>query len=137
MVGIKAKRSETPEICESESIEVDVGRDRQQSPVTILDEFIVCLSLKLTLWGFGERFRAEVALDSPFQSCHRSVMNTEVVERNLANLERRVAEIEDRLGEPKPVGWRAVAGQAEDDDLFEEAIRLGAEWRVKANASER
>jgi len=64
-------------------------------------------------------------------------MSTEVVERNLANLERRVAEIEDRLGEPKPVGWRAVAGQAEDDDLFEEAIRLGAEWRVKANASER
>jgi len=64
-------------------------------------------------------------------------MSTEVVERTLADLERRVAEIEDRLAEGKPVGWRAVAGQAEQDDFFEEATRLGAEWRSKANTEER
>ena len=64
-------------------------------------------------------------------------MITELVEQNLANLNRRVAEIEEKLGQRDPVGWRAVAGQAEDDDLLEEAIRLGAEWRAKANARER
>lgn len=64
-------------------------------------------------------------------------MITELVEQNLADLNRRVAEIEEKLCEHKPVGWRAVAGQAENDELFEEAIRLGAEWRAKANAEER
>jgi hypothetical protein len=64
-------------------------------------------------------------------------MSAEVVERTLADLMRRVAEIEDRLGEGKPGGWRAVAGQAEQDDFFEEATRLGAEWRARANTEER
>jgi len=64
-------------------------------------------------------------------------MSTEVVERTLADLVRRVAEIENRLGEGKSGGWRAVAGQAEQDDFFEEATRLGAEWRAKANTGER
>lgn len=64
-------------------------------------------------------------------------MITEVVERTLADLVRRVAEIEDRLSKGTPGGWRAVAGQAEQDDFFEEATRLGAEWRAKANVEER
>jgi len=64
-------------------------------------------------------------------------MTAELVEQNLADLKRRVAEIEEKLGQREPGGWRVIAGKAEDDDLFEEAIRLGAEWRAKANARER
>lgn len=65
-------------------------------------------------------------------------MSTDVVERTLADLERRVAEIEGQLrtGERKPGGWRAIVGKAEEDNYFEEAIRLGAEWRAKANTEE-
>lgn len=64
-------------------------------------------------------------------------VSKEAVERTLADLVRRVAEIENRLGGGKPGGWRAVAGPAEQDDFFEEATRLGAEWRAKANTEER
>ena len=64
-------------------------------------------------------------------------MSTEVVGRTLADLVRRVAVIEVRLGEDKPGGWQAIAGQTEQDDFFEEAVRHGAEWRSKANQEER
>ena len=42
-----------------------------------------------------------------------------------------------RLGEDKPGGWQAIAGQTEQDDFFEEAVRHGAEWRSKGNQEER
>ncbi len=61
-------------------------------------------------------------------------MSTDVLEQTVADLDRRVVEIENRLDERKPKGWEAIAGQAKDDDLLEEAIRLGAEWRARENA---
>jgi hypothetical protein len=64
-------------------------------------------------------------------------MSKEVVERALADLVRRVAGIEDHLGEGRPRGWCAVAGQAGQDNFFEEAMRVSAKWRSKANTWKR
>lgn len=83
------------------------------------------------------RSSSKAKLHSRFHSWNPIPTITELVEKSLADLNRRVAEIEEKLGEREPGGWRAVAGKAEGDDLFEEAIRLGAEWRAKANARER
>lgn len=74
-----------------------------------------------------------------------------MMERKLAELERRLAAVEavtalpDRLqGEQaaqaapsfdrKPKGsWEQLIGWEKDDETFREAMRLGAEWRAKAN----
>lgn len=64
-------------------------------------------------------------------------MSTKVLERALSDLQRRVADIEHRLEDRPRGGWEAVAGKAKDDDLFEEAMRLGSEWRDRANAEGR
>ena len=54
-------------------------------------------------------------------------------------LEERMAELEDRqdtlqrlLEERLPGekrGWKAIVGTFEDDPLYDEAMRLGREWR--------
>ena len=64
-------------------------------------------------------------------------MSTEVLEQTVTDLQRRVAEIEQKLSERSRGGWEAIAGEARDDDLFEEAMKLGAEWRARANAEGR
>jgi hypothetical protein len=37
----------------------------------------------------------------------------------------------------KKGGWQAIAGKAAGDDLFRAAMKLGAQWRRKANAVEK
>ncbi len=64
-------------------------------------------------------------------------MSTEVLEQTVTDLQRRVAELERRLTGKVRGGWEAIAGKAKDDDLFEEAMKLGAEWRARANAEGR
>jgi hypothetical protein len=61
-------------------------------------------------------------------------MSTEVLEQAVNDLQRRVAELERTLAGKVRGGWAAIAGQAKDDDLFEEAMKLGAEWRTHASA---
>ncbi len=61
-------------------------------------------------------------------------MSTEVLEKVVNDLQRRVTELERKLADKARGGWAAIAGQAKDDDLFEEAMKLGAEWRASANA---
>ena len=63
-------------------------------------------------------------------------MSTEVLEQTVTDSQRRVAELEHRLSGRARGGWEAIAGKAKDDDLFEEAMQLGAEWRARANAAE-
>lgn len=56
-----------------------------------------------------------------------------------ADLEKRVAALEAEMPRlraiaegkagPKPAGWKKVVGIFEDDPLFEEAMRLGREYR--------
>ncbi len=66
-------------------------------------------------------------------------MSIEVIEQKLAELARRVAALEGKTG-AKPLAkdtWREAVGAMTDSDLFEEALRLGAEWRARANANGR
>jgi hypothetical protein len=61
-------------------------------------------------------------------------MSTITLEQTVTDLQRRVTEIEYKLTAKARGGWEAIAGKAKDDDLFEEAMKLGAEWRARANA---
>ena len=62
-------------------------------------------------------------------------MSTETIEQKLTDLERRMAAVEAKTFERKPKGaWRELIGSQVDDELFRDAVRLGAEWRAKANA---
>ena len=61
-------------------------------------------------------------------------MSKDVLEKTVTDLQRRVAEIEQRLDVRPRGGWEAIAGKAQDDDLLEEAMKLGAAWRARANA---
>lgn len=56
------------------------------------------------------------------------------MEQKLSELQRRVERLELRQSQPATGGnWRDAIGFAKDDDLFREAMRLGAEWREQAN----
>ena len=60
-------------------------------------------------------------------------MSTEMLEQKLAELQQRVETLEAKV-KPAPKGsWRDAIGFAKDDALFNEAMRLGAEWREKSN----
>jgi len=66
-------------------------------------------------------------------------MSNEAIEQKLAELAQRVAILEAQAKE-KPVAkksWMETVGAIKDTDLFDEAMKLGAEWRAKANAEER
>ena len=60
-------------------------------------------------------------------------MSTKVLQQTVTDLQRRVAEIEDKLKGRARDGWRRIAGAAKDDHHFAEAMRLGAKWRKQAN----
>ena len=55
------------------------------------------------------------------------------MEQTLVDLQRRVERLETTRKPAAKGRWREVIGFAKDDDLFRKAMRLGAEWRVKAN----
>ena len=62
-------------------------------------------------------------------------MSTATIEQKLKGLVRRVEALEAK-GQARPARkgkWRAAIGFAKDDPLLDEALRLGAEWRAKAN----
>ena len=59
-------------------------------------------------------------------------MSTKVLEKTITDLQRRVAEIEARMNQPRD-GWKKIVGAAKDDHHFAEAMRLGAKWRKQAN----
>ena len=65
-------------------------------------------------------------------------MSTEIIEQKLADLTTRLERLEVESLQRKPQGaWRELIGWEQDDELFREAVRLGAEWRTKANAEGR
>ena len=60
-------------------------------------------------------------------------MDTELRDREIAELKQRVKQLEAKA---KPVAkaiWQESVGAMKDCDLLDEAIRLGAQWREKAN----
>jgi len=66
-------------------------------------------------------------------------VSTEVIEQKLAELGRRIAALEAKTS-AQPMAkdsWREAVGAMKDCDLYEEALRLGAEWRARANVNGR
>lgn len=57
----------------------------------------------------------------------------EALEERMAVLEAEVAQLKQNAGqavvEPRPDWWNAIAGIFADDPAYEEAMRLGREWR--------
>ena len=60
-----------------------------------------------------------------------------MIEQKLKELQRRVETLEARSAPPSKGQWRELIGWEKDDELFRDAVRLGAEWRAKANAEGR
>ncbi len=60
-------------------------------------------------------------------------MSTPTLEERVAALEDKLRQFEHRqgTGEPPdvPQGWKRFVGVFQDDPAFEEAVRLGREWR--------
>lgn len=60
-------------------------------------------------------------------------MSTEMLEREIAELKQRVAQLEEQQAKKPNRRWMEAVGMMKDCDLFPEAIRLGRELREKAN----
>ena len=62
-------------------------------------------------------------------------MTTATMEQRVETLERRLDAVQRMLDEAltqptmKRQGWPAIVGTFEDDPLYEEAMRLGRDWR--------
>jgi len=59
-------------------------------------------------------------------------MSTQLIEQKLSDLQKRVEALESKV-EPSRQTWRDAIGFARNDELFDEAMKLGAEWRDRAN----
>ena len=64
-------------------------------------------------------------------------MNLATIEREVSDLKKRVESLEAEKEHAPKGAWRELIGSQEDDKLFHEAMKLGAEWRAKANAEGR
>ena len=61
----------------------------------------------------------------------------ETIEERLATLETRLDALQGQVQDCLPItaptkpkrGWKAIVGTFGDDPLYEEAMRLGREWR--------
>ena len=62
-------------------------------------------------------------------------MSTKRIEQQLTELRKRVAKLEAAVAqEPRPRDrWKEAFGAMKGSAHFREAMRLGAEWRAKAN----
>lgn len=56
-----------------------------------------------------------------------------MIERQLADLQTRVARLEAKAKRAPQRNWRDLIGWEKDDELFRKAVRAGAAWRAKAN----
>lgn len=55
------------------------------------------------------------------------------LERRIVHLEATVTQLKTSLGHPGPKDWRRTVGWAKEDPGYDEAMRLGAEWRRREN----
>jgi hypothetical protein len=60
-------------------------------------------------------------------------MSTELIEREIAALKKRVKELETKTSSRRNPKWLQAAGALKDADLLDEAVRLGQEFRERAN----
>lgn len=60
-------------------------------------------------------------------------MKSHLLEKKVSELQLRVAEIEAKMSNTESRGWRKIAGAAKGDKHLTEALKLGSQWRKKAN----
>ena len=59
-------------------------------------------------------------------------LSTSAIEQELYELKKRVEALEQKEKIIPSAAWRKTVGFAKDDELSDEAMRLGAEWQAKA-----
>ena len=64
---------------------------------------------------------------------HSSLMSTETMEREIAELKQRLARVEAKVQPGPTQRWRSAVGSVKPTDLTREAARLGEEWRAAEN----
>jgi hypothetical protein len=79
--------------------------------------------------------------DAPFigEWWEARLMSTNILEERLSELEKRVRRIEERSGvscEENAPWWRKIAGRFRDNPEFDEAMRLGREYRESLRPDE-
>jgi hypothetical protein len=60
-------------------------------------------------------------------------MSTKLIERQLADLQKRVASLETEVKRKPRDAWKLLIGTSKGQPLDREAARLGAEWRAREN----
>jgi hypothetical protein len=60
-------------------------------------------------------------------------MSTKVIERQLTELQKRVADLEAAVRRKPRDGWKQIIGISRGQALDREASRLGAKWRAEEN----
>ena len=58
-------------------------------------------------------------------------MNKKLAQR-IDEMERRLAHVESKSADAAPA-WLKNAGWAENDPIYDAAMKLGAQWRMKEN----
>ena len=76
---------------------------------------------------------ARRSVDAGQNTGHFPRMSTKVLEQTVTDLQRRVSELENKVESMPQTRWQKVVGAAKDDTHFNEAMKLGAAWRKKAN----
>lgn len=61
------------------------------------------------------------------------LVSTKMIERELAELRKRVMQLEGTLARKSHESWKQIIGVSKNQTLDHEAARLGAQWRSKAN----
>jgi hypothetical protein len=59
----------------------------------------------------------------------RVTMATSKLEERVAALEMEVERLKAQVGKTPKRGWRAIVGTFANDPIYEEAMRLGKQWR--------
>jgi hypothetical protein len=60
-------------------------------------------------------------------------MDNQTIEKRLSELEKEVSELKAEVGKNTAKDWRRTVGRFKDDPGYDEAMRLGAEWRRREN----
>jgi hypothetical protein len=74
-----------------------------------------------------------VILASRIGRSHTHDVSTKVIEKKLADLQRRVTSLEEAKDRKNRGAWRQIIGASKGQVLDREAASLGAQWRSKEN----
>ncbi|MDB6032830.1 MAG: hypothetical protein JWM16_3168 [Verrucomicrobiales bacterium] len=60
-------------------------------------------------------------------------MSTKLIEQQLSDLQKRVADLETVVKRKPRDAWKQIIGTSKGQNLDREAAKLGATWRAKQN----